>query len=73
MVYPSRGQLQHNEQPSKKLKLPNATVGRSLGLNSQVVMESRNAACSNIGLTFSGGSTVTFIFKFADPPPRITG
>ena len=34
------------------------------------VVVSWNATCVNIGLTFSGGSTP--LFKFADPPFRIT-
>jgi len=54
----------------KKLKRPEATMGRSLALNSQANVVSRNAACSNIGRTLSGGSTRTF--KWADPPFRIT-
>jgi hypothetical protein len=64
VVYLPHGRLQRTTQS----KPPGATEGRSLRLNGQGVVVSRNAACVNIGLTFSGGSTP--FFKFADPPFR---
>ena len=64
MVYLPHGQLQRTTQS----KPPGATEGRSLRLNGQGDMVSRDATCVNIGLTFSGGSTP--FFKFVAPPFR---